>query len=139
MVRASDQIMDFKLVFIFWAVMVVIAIVNGFFGQFVVSKALGDYGSHLYRTFFIITVIFVFSNVYVRRSGLNGEIAPALLTGLSWLALSITFEFGFGHFVFGLPWEKIIGEYRLNEGRLWSLVLASEVIAPVVNAFFLKP
>lgn len=139
MVRASGQIMNFKLIFIFWAVMVVIAIVNGYFGQAVVSKALGDYGSHLYRTFFIIAVIFVFSNVYIRKTGLGGELTPALLTGLSWLALSITFEFGFGHFVFGFPWEKITGEYRLSEGRLWALVLASEVIAPVVNSFILRP
>lgn len=127
--------MNFKLAFIFWAVMVVIAIVNGFFAQMAVSKVIGDYGSHLYRTFFMIAVIFIFSNAYIHRIGAGGNLAPALLTGFFWLSLSVVFEFGFGHYVFGLPMEKIAGEYRITQGRLWSLVLASEVIAPVLNAY----
>lgn len=130
--------MNLLIVFLFWAVMVVIAIVNGYFGQAVATKVLGPYGAHLYRVFVIIAVIFIFSNFYLGLVG--GDSSIALKTGLIWLASSIIFEFGFGHFVFGIPWEKFREEYNIFEGRLWGLVLASEVIAPVLNAwlFFKK-
>lgn len=131
--------MNFKLAFAFWFAMVVIAVANGFFGSLVVSKHLGDYGSHLYKTFFIIAVIFVFSRFYLKLAT-PGDVwyQPALSTGLFWLASSVIFEFLIGHFVFGFPWERLIHDYRIHEGRLWSLVLASEVTAPLLNAYIMR-
>lgn len=128
--------MNFKLTFLFWFIMVVIAIINGYFGQTVVAKAIGDYGAHLYKTFFIIIVIFIMSRIYVNLTA-GGPVwyMPALATGIFWLCCSIIFEFLFGHYVFGFPWDKLLADYRIWEGRLWSLVLASEVIAPVINAY----
>lgn len=127
--------MNLKLAFVFWFAMVVIAIVNGVFAETVLIKALGDYGSHIYRTLFIITVIFIGSRLYLRKAAGGGEIFTlALSAGFLWLFSSLIFEFIFGHYVFRLPWERIISEYRIREGRLWALVIASEVISPLVNA-----
>jgi len=130
--------MHIKLAFIFWLVMVAAAIANGYFGQSVVSKIIGDYGSHLYRTFFIIAVIFVFSRAYVLKTKGIGEWYAPAYAGVQWLISSIIFEFIFGHYVFGFSWEKLIAEYRIQEGRLWSLVLASEVIAPLTWAYLIN-
>lgn len=130
--------MHIKLAFIFWALMVAIAIANGFLGQFAVSRVIGDYGSHLYRTLFIIAVIFAFSRAYVLRTSGQGPWYAPVYAGVQWLASSIVFEFIFGHYVFGLPWEKIVSEYRITEGRLWSLVLASEVAAPLTWAYIIN-
>ncbi|MBI5642149.1 MAG: hypothetical protein HY954_01590 [Deltaproteobacteria bacterium] len=130
--------MNLKLAFLFWFVMVVIAIINGVFSEFVVSKALGDYGSHLYRTFFAIAVIFIASRIYLKVGYPGGYFTPAIYTGILWVCLSLTFEFGFGHYVFKMPLEKIILEYRIQEGRLWSLVIASEFLAPLANAWLLS-
>lgn len=131
--------MNLKVAFVFWIIMVLIAIANGFFGQFVMTRFLGDYGSHLYRTFFAVAVIFIASHIYVRYTGIAGIYAPAVLTGLFWAASSLTFEFGFGHYVFKLPWEKITSEYDISNGRLWSLVIISEALSPFLNAFIFKP
>ena len=135
--------MNLKLAFIFWFVMVLIAIGNGFFGDLVVARFTGDYKAHLYKTFFIITVIFIGSRIYLgQTAGLVAGGAPwylpALSAGLLWLCSSIVFEFFVGHYIFRFPWQKLFADYRIWEGRLWSLVLASEVAMPLLNAWLLK-
>ncbi len=131
--------MTLPLAFLFWAVMVVIAIINGIIGENFVKGLAGDYTAHLYKTFFIITVIFVFSRFYLKKAAAGGaSIYPAALSaGLLWLASSLTFELLAGHYIFGFPWEKLTSDYRIWRGRLWSLVLASEVVAPFFNAWLL--
>ncbi|MGQ9625254.1 MAG: hypothetical protein ACUVT9_07815 [Candidatus Bathycorpusculaceae bacterium] len=42
------------------------------------------------------------------------------------------FEFIAGHYVFGNSWEKLLADYNLLEGRLWSLVLLTILIAPYI-------
>lgn len=134
--------MNLKLAFVFWFIMVVIAVVNGFFGDLVVSMFIGGYKAHLYKTFFIITVIFIGARIYVLKTAdlasTGSPYLPALSAGLLWLCCSVIFEFVFGHYVFRFPWEKLFADYRIWEGRLWSLVLASEVVMPLINAWLLK-
>lgn len=131
--------MNYKIAFLFWAVMVIIAIANGFFGDLVVAKVTGGYVAHLYKTFLIIAVIFIGSRIFLQWSAAaSGGLARiALYTGLQWLFSSIIFEFVFGHYVFGIPWQKLTADYRILEGRLWALVLASEVAAPLINAYLM--
>ncbi len=139
--EGPDRKMNLPLAFLFWAVMVIIAIINGIIGEKLIKGLAGDYISHLYKTFFIITVIFIFSRVYLKKIASGGGQSlylPALAAGLTWLACSLTFEFLAGHYIFGFPWQKLTADYRIWRGRLWSLVLASEVIAPLVNAWFLR-
>lgn len=122
--------------------MVSVAVVNGAFGEYLVAKITGPYGAHLYKTLVIILVIFLVSFWHFRRlarryTGTDlGKAATA--TGLVWLSSSIIFEFVAGHFVFGFSWERLFGDYRIWEGRLWALVLASEIIAPRVGARLAK-
>ena len=57
---------------------------------------------------------------------------PALAIGGIWLALTVAFEFLFGHYVMGHPWSRLFHDYNLLEGRLWVLVLVWTFIAPYV-------
>ena len=34
----------------------------------------------------------------------------AILVGVIWLGLTILFEFGFGHYFMGNPWQKLLHE-----------------------------
>ncbi|MDP2365724.1 MAG: hypothetical protein Q8M94_18395, partial [Ignavibacteria bacterium] len=52
--------------------------------------------------------------------------------GIVWLFLTILFEFGFGHYVMGNSWQKLLHDYNLAEGRVWSLFLVWLVIAPFI-------
>jgi hypothetical protein len=50
--------------------------------------------------------------------------------GLTWLALTVAFEFLFGHYVAGHSWRALLNDYDLLAGRLWVLVLAWLALAP---------
>jgi hypothetical protein len=45
--------------------------------------------------------------------------------------LTLAFEFGVGHWVFRNSWEKLLHDYDLSSGRIWILVLATTLLAPV--------
>ena len=56
----------------------------------------------------------------------------ALEVGVAWLALTIAFEFGFGHYVAHSSWRDLLTDYDLRKGRLWPLVLAWIALGPAV-------
>jgi len=49
-----------------------------------------------------------------------------------WTAMTVCFEFGFFHFVAGVPWEKLLADYNLFAGRLWVLVLLTTLGGPAM-------
>ncbi len=53
-----------------------------------------------------------------------------LVVGCSWLALTVAFEFLFGHYVAGASWASLLVEYDIRRGRLWPLVLLGVLLAP---------
>lgn len=120
-----------------WAGMVVFAVGNGFFGELVVGPRLGEYAGHLYKTVLAVVVIFIVSRYFVGYLSAQvpeGELfMRAVVTGAFWMVLSMNFEFLAGHYVFGFPWEKLLADYRIWQGRLWSLVLLAELVSPAVN------
>ena len=55
--------------------------------------------------------------------------------GTLWLALTIAFEFLAGHYLFRVPWHRILADYNILNGRIWILVLIVTLLAPVAAAF----
>ena len=49
--------------------------------------------------------------------------AQAFVIGAIWVALTIAFEFLFGHFVAKATWRKLAEDYNLLKGRVWVLIL----------------
>jgi len=47
----------------------------------------------------------------------------ALEIGGGWMALTVLFEFGFGHYVARRSWLELAANYDLRRGNLWPLVL----------------
>ncbi len=56
----------------------------------------------------------------------------ALRLGLTWLVLTVAFEFLFGHFVMGHSWTTLFQDYNILAGRMWSIVLVRVTTAPVI-------
>jgi hypothetical protein len=56
----------------------------------------------------------------------------AFLIGFNWLILTVIFEFLFGHYVMDHPWDRLLHDYDISAGRLWSLVLLWNFIGPYV-------
>jgi hypothetical protein len=114
-----------------WLLMPIIGIINGIIRQFGYSNALGELRAHQVST---VTGIILFG-IYVWILSLRWKIqssSEAIAIGLIWLILTIGFEFLFGHYVAGHPWNRLLNDYNIFEGRLWLLVLLWITIAPFV-------
>jgi uncharacterized membrane protein YgdD (TMEM256/DUF423 family) len=120
------------LAIVLWVIVAVVAVANGYFGNTVVAGQLGDYGAHVYKTVVVILAVFLMAWIYARQTRGAEWAGEALAVGILWLGLTIVFEFVFGHYVLHNPWETLIADYRIWKGRLWSLVLLSELFAPLL-------
>ena len=57
----------------------------------------------------------------------------ALRLGVLWASATVIFEFAFGRFVGHHSWERLLFEYRIDQGRLWPLVLLTIAFVPFVT------
>ena len=129
---------NYLLAFILWLGMALFAIANGYIGETYVTPKLGNYGSHTYKTLSFIPIIFLVSWFYALQTRGELWLTSALFVSCFWIGLTILFEFFFGHYVLGNSWEVLIADYRIWQGRLWLLILISEVIAPLTMAWLIN-
>ena len=59
------------------------------------------------------------------------------IVGALWVALTLTFEFIGGHFLFGKPWPELFADYNLFAGRIWIVVMIVTLFTPAL-AFTLR-
>lgn len=112
-----------------WLILMVAAIINGALREAVYKNSLGDLRAHQLSTLTGIIllgmVIWALSRIWPLASA-----QQAWAVGFIWLAMTIAFEFLFGHFVAGHPWSKLLHDYNVFAGRVWLLVLIWTTIAP---------
>ena len=109
-----------------WLVLAAIATVAGIVRQLWLVPLIGDLRGHQAGTVIVAAAFVGAIAVFVGRMRLSpGE---AAVIGAVWLTGAIAFEFGFGHFVDGLSWTRLLSDYDLSEGRLllllWLVVAA---------------
>jgi hypothetical protein len=114
-----------------WLILALLASANGWIRNKLYKKALGELTAHQLSTIIFIGVIFFISYFFVKWSGLNDSL-DLWMVGISWLVLTILFEFIFGHFVWKHRWSTLTSDYNLRKGRIWILVLITTLIAPYV-------
>ncbi len=114
-----------------WVPMVVIAIANGILREFGYGKYMGERPAHQIASvmgiIFFVLYIWFLSLLWPLESA-----GQAIAVGLIWLGLTIAFEFLFGHYVAKHPWPKLLQDYNILAGRLWSLVLLTVATAPYI-------
>jgi len=130
--------MKLGLALILWLIAVAVAMGNSYVGNIYIGARLGEYGGHVYKTVVLVVVIFVLAWLYARRTQGAEWFSAALGVGLLWLGLTIAFEFIFGHYVIGHSWDKLLADYRIWQGRLWALVLISELVSPMIMGWRLN-
>ena len=107
---------------LFWFLLAVVAVANGILRQSTYGKIVSDLAAHQISTLtgIVFTGVLVF---WLNRTWPIESASQAWLIGLIWLCLTIAFEFGFGHFVVGHPWNRLFADYDLLSGRVWSVFL----------------
>jgi len=123
----------FVVTFGMWLVFVVIAIINAAVRNKVYKPVVGDLVAHQISTVIFVSLIFVVTYLILRVSGLQLTDLSALVMGSIWLVSTILFEFAAGHYAFKNSWEKLLADYNIFKGRIWSLVLLATFLAPYIT------
>jgi hypothetical protein len=121
-----------------WLVMAVIGPLNGFVRTYGYSAITGEQAAHVISTIILIVIILIVTFVFFRFVATNYTITDLIFIGTIWLGLTIAFEFGFGHFVMGHPWERLFADYNIIEGRVWIAVPLATLFAPLLMGMLAK-
>lgn len=114
-----------------WFGIMLLAILNGAFRDVLLTPRVGDLGARAISCLTLaVVILFVtwISLPWIRPESMS----DAWRIGSMWLAMTLIFEFGAGHYGFGTPWTALLADYNLLAGRLWILVLVATVTAPAL-------
>ena len=125
-----------KYVFV-WFLLALIAIANGIIRETTYGRAVPELSAHQIST---LTAILASGACvwFVSRFWHIESTSQALAIGLLWLLMTVVFEFGFGHYVAGHPWQKLLADYNVLRGRVWLLFLLWLTVLPYVTYRFGK-
>jgi hypothetical protein len=116
-----------------WCVIVVAAIANGLFREGVLSPLLGP-GLALPLSGLLLSMLILLVS-FATVTFLKTRKAVALLrVGLLWVALTLAFEFTFGHFVAGKSLPELLQVFDPSSGDLFLVALCVTAIAPLAAA-----
>ena len=102
--------------------MVVLGILNGALRELTYGRVVGELAAHQLSCLSGVLLFGLYAWWVPGRRPL-ARAGQALSVGLAWAGLTVGFEFLFGRFVAGHSWERLLADYDLAAGRLWSLVL----------------
>ncbi len=82
------------------------------------------------------TVLLRACGVWVLLVPFLGAVIPShyWLVGGMWVAMTVLFEFSFGHYIVGNSWRVLLEAYNLLEGNLWIVMLITTAVSPYLAA-----
>lgn len=119
-----------------WPVFLVTAVSLGAIREAVVAPTIGEHAAHIVGTLAFVAVMLAIMWLFVTEIRAAVQPTDLWLIGLMWTAMTACFEFGFFHFVAGVPWEKLLADYNIFAGRLWLLVMLTTLCGPALIARF---
>ena len=114
-----------------WCVLMLTAVANGAFRVALLNPRLGEPAGHIISSLMLSLFILLLAWVLVPWTG-PASVGDALTLGGMWLALTLAFEFGVGHFIGHKPWKEMLADYNVAAGRIWVLVLLATFLAPLI-------
>lgn len=125
--------MDLKRTLAVWLILIAVEVAHGVARAVFLVPRVGDFRSRQIGvasgSALILLVAFLFSGWMRARDAQAQYRAGAL-----WLVLTLAFELGFGHFVFGRSWTNLAEDYDLRHGGLLGLGLIVLLLAPRIAA-----
>lgn len=118
---------------LFWFVLMVLAIGNGTVRITFIIPHTGFTAGLAISTVLLCALILGATWVGIRWLG-PSDARQAWIIGLLWLAMTLAFEFGVGHYLFKKPWSELLFDYNIAQGRIWLLVPIVTTIAPWLMA-----
>lgn len=120
-----------------WFTLAVSAIVVAIFRNDILLPQFGEQTAHQLGTIIYLIVQFIIIFFFIKKMKIK-EVKILLGVGIFWVVITIIFEFFFGHYVIGHPWQKLFADYNIFNGRLWVLVLINNLAAPLISGKIIK-
>jgi hypothetical protein len=115
-----------------WLVFLVIAVSGGALREGLIAPLLGEHRAHQIGTLLVCLLLAGVIILFIRRE--RPTPGQALTIGAAWMAMTLVFEFTVFHFIAGRPLSELLAAYNLSAGRLWPLVLLTEMLTPWLTA-----
>lgn len=113
-----------------WALLAILMIAQGWVREQWLVPRMGELAAHQASSLSACGILLLTAFWTLRWLGCLHAARRQLAVGALWLGLTVAFEFGFGHFVAGHSWARLLADYDLLAGRLWVLVLLTTFTAP---------
>ena len=113
-----------------WPVFLVTVVSLGAVREGVIAPALGEQAAHVIGTLLFVSIMLVIQFLFVGKVIGYVRRRDLWLIGIMWTVMTVCFEFGFFHFVAGVPWGKLLADYNIFAGRLWLLVMLTTLCGP---------
>jgi hypothetical protein len=115
-----------------WVLLSVLAVLNGTLREYTYGPVVGEQAAHLLSALILIAVVMAVAYVFLRLVRVPYGPGTFVAVGAIWVLLTVAFEFLFGHYVMGHPWSRLLADYNLLRGRVWTLVLLGIFVAPLI-------
>lgn len=112
-----------------WAGAAVLGVANGAGREKLYAGAVGDDAAHVISTGTLLALLGGYMRLLQRRWPLDSR-REALTVGAAWAAMTVAFEFGFGHWVAGESWSELAENYDVTAGKVWIVVPAAMLAGP---------
>jgi len=120
--------------FAIWSVILILAIFNGGLRTILIVPKIGEQAGHIVSTIILCGLILLVARISMTWVGPNSQLEN-FLVGLFWVLLTVGFEFLAGHYAFKKSWETLIADYNIAQGRIWILVLITNLLAPTISVW----
>lgn len=115
-----------------WLLLLVIAIAAATLRVRLLEPRLGELRAHQLGTLAVVALFGAALWLTVPWVEPALDRARLIALGAGWAAATILFEFGFGRWVAGHSWSRLLADYDLLAGRLWVLVLLTLLVGPAL-------
>jgi len=112
-----------------WVGASVLGVANGVGREKIYAGAVGDDTAHVISTGTLLGLLAGYVWLLQRRWPLSDR-RETLSVGAAWAAMTVAFEFGFGHWVDGDSWSELLENYDVAAGKVWILIPAAMAAAP---------
>ena len=119
-----------------WFPMLLIAVINGVIREAWFVKHMPTAAAHRVSTLTLIFLFAIYMAIIFSHFKLQSA-THAVSVGLTWMVMTLIFEFGFGLYR-GKEWAELLGDYNIFQGRLWVLIPLSLAVGPYIFYRYVK-
>jgi hypothetical protein len=94
---------------VIWFLFMVGAIANGTLRQFVINPTIGEAWGHVLSTALLCMIILAITWASIQWVG-PVDAGQAWTIGAAWLAMTLAFEFGMGHYISLISWAEMLAD-----------------------------